>query len=639
MLFLVVLGPLLLTAVWVQGLLRRSPGDEAATNTDVELKVDSLSGPAAAPPALEGPEYDTNVISSPTGEQPVSQTWFHDGTWWGVLHDKQSGDFHIWALDWATQAWADTGVLVDDREFVRPDVMWDGSHLYVVASGTRDYRSHGLRLTRYGYDRDARRYQVDANFPVGLTNGGVGHTVITKDTNGVLWVSYLQNGRVTVNHNTSSEAIWGQAYVVPGPAQELTADDQVIQRFDTRVAIAWTNASRDSLFVSTHEAGAADDAWTTSEHEFRGLADKANHLSTKAIGTGDEARLLVVAETGLNETGSNENDPRVVLFDVRPDGASTSYLVAEVGDKVTRPTLLIDREAGQVVVVATSPPNGGLITMKEAPLDTLEFKAGAGERLIAGLFFSDFATSTKQTLSAATGLLVLASDDQHGRYLHGARSLGGPPPGTQVAGPTRPAPHRAERTVLAHETFDPRPAGSPPAADWSERGVEGTPPARVVPLPSADNHSLELVSNAAGEDLQLCRAISETSSGRLLVEVDVWVDGVIDSDALITSVRGDGETASVRFTRKGSLGFVFGPRRAETKLYLERNWYRSAVTVDFETKTYDWQLQEPSGTSIVALQGMAWRAPDATSVDEVCFSTSSGRQGLRLLIDNVRVTR
>lgn len=64
----------------------------------------------AATVGFVGPVYGTST-TAPTGQKPQSKLWVADGTWWGALFDKASGDFHIFRYDWSGNTWADTGVL------------------------------------------------------------------------------------------------------------------------------------------------------------------------------------------------------------------------------------------------------------------------------------------------------------------------------------------------------------------------------------------------------------------------------------------------------------------------------------------------------------------------------------------------
>ncbi len=110
----------------------------------------------------------------PSGSKPESKLWFADGAWWGILFDTASGDFHIFRLHAGSQAWTDTGTVVDRRNNSVPDALWDAgtgklyvaSHVYsespasgypstCTASATTPRRS-GTRSTRASRRRSTR---------------------------------------------------------------------------------------------------------------------------------------------------------------------------------------------------------------------------------------------------------------------------------------------------------------------------------------------------------------------------------------------------------------------------------------------------------------------------------------------------
>src|SRR4030065_242289 len=70
--------------------------------------------------------YGTAIPVDVTGEKPESKLWWNDGIWWGILYNNTAGEYHIYRLDWGNQVWEDTGVIVDELEQARADVLWEG---------------------------------------------------------------------------------------------------------------------------------------------------------------------------------------------------------------------------------------------------------------------------------------------------------------------------------------------------------------------------------------------------------------------------------------------------------------------------------------------------------------------------------
>jgi hypothetical protein len=87
--------------------------------------------------------------------------------------------------------------------------------------------------------------------------------------------------------------------------------------------------------------------------------------------------------------------------------------------------VVVDEPNGAVTVLATSPEAGGSIYKKTSPLNAISFPSGKGSLFIrdgASLDMND-ATSTKDGVSPATGLVVLASNDTTDFYWHNWDSL------------------------------------------------------------------------------------------------------------------------------------------------------------------------------------------------------------------------
>jgi hypothetical protein len=90
-----------------------------------------------------------------------------------------------------------------------------------------------------------------------------------------------------------------------------------------------------------------------------------------------------------------------------------------VGDSHTRSLALIDEEQRLLYMFASSPTcSGGKVYYKRTNLDDISFEEGRGTLFMRGpegMNVGD-ATSTKQNLDAAAGLVVVASDKKRGYY-------------------------------------------------------------------------------------------------------------------------------------------------------------------------------------------------------------------------------
>jgi PKD repeat protein len=110
----------------------------------------------------------------------------------------------------------------------------------------------------------------------------------------------------------------------------------------------------------------------------------------------------------------------VKLVILRSNGTWESYTHSTVGDDMTRPIILLEPSKGQLHVFATSPVAGGVVYKKTTSMANPSFGSGKGTPFIklASQDFVNNATSTKQNITAESGILVLASDQKDGMYVH-----------------------------------------------------------------------------------------------------------------------------------------------------------------------------------------------------------------------------
>jgi hypothetical protein len=116
-------------------------------------------------------------------------------------------------------------------------------------------------------------------------------------------------------------------------------------------------------------------------------------------------------------------------------GDWVSARFGRVSDCHTRPIVMLDSEHQMVYVFATAPNTGcpysgypGTIFMKSSPMSDLSFVDGRGTPLIRDSASPNLnnVTSTKQSVTSQTGLVVLASNDVTQRYWHADLSLSTP---------------------------------------------------------------------------------------------------------------------------------------------------------------------------------------------------------------------
>jgi hypothetical protein len=390
------------------------------------------------------------LSGSPTGSKPESKLWFNNG-WWASMFNPAAGEFRIYKLG-ATGAWSDIGVAIDPRNTSRADALWvpGSGKLYIAShhyasSGAAAPAGDSARLYRYSYSAATGSYSLDAGFPVTINSATSETLVIDRDSTGRLWATWTQGSRVYVNHSAAgNDAAWGTPYVVPGPGTSLTSDDisSLIHFGGDKIGVMWSNQVDHQFYFSVHADGSGDAAWSTSAVPTGTSSDDHINLKTDSAG-----RVYAVVKTAAS-TGSPAGTPMILLLVRSTTGAWSTSVVGTAADSNTRPIVLLDEQHGLIHVFSTcpQPPKtsgqaGGDICEKTASLGAPSFGPGSGTPVIreAGSPDMNDATSTKQNVSAATGIVVMANNATSNTYWHLQESLGGPGSGPG-GGTTTPTP-------------------------------------------------------------------------------------------------------------------------------------------------------------------------------------------------------
>jgi hypothetical protein len=375
------------------------------------------------------------LTHSPTGSKPESKLWFNGG-WWASMFKADASEHRIYRLDPTTMNWRDTGMAIDTRASTRADALWDAatgklyvaSHVYTT-SGRRAGEGNSGRLYRYSYDAATHAYALDPGFPVVINAAKSETLVIDKDSTGTLWATWTQGRRVYVNHSVGgNDALWGRPYVVPGAGTTLSSDDvsSVIHFGATNIGVMWSNQVDHRFHFAVHADGASDAAWSASV--VPSVLNADDHINLKADGSG---QVFAAVKTNV---GRQKSAPMVLLLVRSAAGSWSSTTFGTAADSQTRPIVLLDQQHAVLHMLATCPQapkrsgqSGGDICEKTTPMSSLSFAPGIGTPVlrVAGSPSLNDVTSTKQNLSAATGLVVLASHATTRTYWGMLERLGG----------------------------------------------------------------------------------------------------------------------------------------------------------------------------------------------------------------------
>lgn len=580
------------------------------------------------------------TVRSPTRHKNQSKLFVADGAWWGVLHEPTTRETRLMRLDWETQRWSDTGVVIDERSYARADVLFEDGVLYVASAGGSDSPAHAARVSRFHLDDTTDTWSRDPDFPVTVTPRGVESILIDRATDGTLWVAYIDAGNLFVAHTTGDDHRWTAPYRPPVTGAEAATDQVGMVAVAGEVVLLWSNQNDEAIYSTSHRDGGPDDAWARATTVVSGLAIADNHVNIKALPDG---RLFAAAKTSLDTVPDNQPgwDQILVLHGTSAEWSSDQF--GQIRDKHTRPIVVLDTEHDELLVFATSPSGGGAIYMKHAPFDDVRFPVGRGVPVLAtteGAGIND-GTSTKQPVDATTGVVVLAADDDSGHYVHMAASLGGPVPGRPSgdAPPAGPEPGPKEPVVLVDEPFDAFALDENVQPTWrmAPTRADGT----LAYVTRADGDLAVRARTAGAGELRPCRSFAATGTGRVELAADVRLDRQGATDTILFMARGDGEElGSLRVDPQQQVRVSTLGDRETTSVTLKTGaWYRAKLVVDVARKTIDVELRDAGGTTILERSDLAWRSPESTVVDGLCLASSQGRRGLGLSFDTVRVTR
>jgi hypothetical protein len=312
---------------------------------------------------------------------------------------------------------------LDERNTSEADVLWDGAHLYVASSSDS---VAGIRLFRYRYDRRARRYRPDSGFPVeiGTGAGPTEGVVLAKDGAGRLWITFAregtgnEDGRVYVAHSTVSDSAWVAPFGLPFPqAANISADDiSAIVAFEGRVGVMWSNQTDQKIYFATHVDADPTTSWTL-DVALGGPLSSDDHLNLKSLQADPAGRVFAVVKTSLDEAPTPDPGSAQVRLLILGQGGWAQHVFGTVANDHTRPIVLTDQRRRRLYVFATSPTLAGAgaqtIYYKETSLQNPSFAPGPGRSFIQSSAGDDIndPTSTKQDLSRAPSLVVLASDN------------------------------------------------------------------------------------------------------------------------------------------------------------------------------------------------------------------------------------
>ena len=474
---------------------------------------------------IAGPSF-IGVTNPPTSDKPQSKLWFNDGLWWATMFDTASATWHIFRLDRSSETWTDTGTQVDNRPQTLSDALWDGNKLYIASqwvtiSSTSSVKTsvsnRPARLYRYSYQPETKTYVLDAGFPAAINNNSSESITIDKDSTGRVWATWTQvsgsstagyTSAVYVNYTQGADNQWGTPMVLPVAGANPGVDDisAVVAFGSNRIGVLWSNQLDDTMYWAVHADNAPVSNWNGSV-AVRGQKLADDHMSLKTIQADQAGRVFAAVKTSLDEVSGSSSRAQINLLTFKPGTASWSTsTIGTIADCHTRPIVMLDESNSQVHVFATAPTASGCpysgapgtIYEKVAAMDNPVFPPGRGTPVIRDSTSANMnnATSTKQSVNASTGLVVLASNTSTDTYWHADLPLQKPPVGAPTASFSAST---TSGTAPLAVNFTDTSSGSPTSWAWDfGNGVTSTAQNPSVTYARSGTYTVSLTASNAG---------------------------------------------------------------------------------------------------------------------------------------------
>lgn len=594
--------------------------------------------------------YDAPGVHAPTGRKTeAAKLWYQDGTWWGIIFQPSRDAYTINRFDMRSDAWIDTGAVLDDRNGSQADVLWDGTHLYGVSGGSDPAdEDDGPVIVRMSYDHLGGTYRMDRGFPVRIAPSGSEMFTLDKDDAGRLWATWTTDQSVWVTHSLADDRHWAAPVVLPADeARGIAADDiSAVVAYEGRVGIMWSDQVEGSMLWASAAAGTdAAGPWTvTTAVKAPAMAD--DHMSLKAL-RGDPAGLVVAAiKTSRNDLpGSDPADPLILVLVLQRDGTWTRSVVSTVKQNETRPLLLIDTDHRRLHVLTSAPCcSGGTIYERTASLDDVSFDPGIRRPILrrGRTTALNNAASTKDPLTTESGLLVIASDDNVRAYMHTyeplARELAPQPssvPATGVATNKDPGPGPTEEVAL--EEFETH------GLDGWEVTTGSTDSSATVDGESARTDRLGARLGAGPGSDSFAFARLPIPDGELPIGVDldfvVAREGLADGNVpLLRLLARDGRRIISVYRQNRGTGQIWigiADQRESTLARVELGaWTHLALTITTDGTTAFASLRIDG-----RLVGQATLPVSDAELATLQVGNDTGGQPFEIAIDNVRIRR
>ena len=373
--------------------------------------------------------YGSSVRAGGAGTtaKPESKL-FHTGgageriRWWAVLGTSGSGaDAGVWLWRLEDHEWDAKVRLPRADPWAKADVLYEGRTLTISLRDDKSSSDGNPReSTLYTMRYRGRGRWTHVQGPTRITTAAVETLTIARDSLGRVWATYEEGGKIWVGYTGRS----GTAFTFRVLSRSGVARDDVssVTAFGgDRIGVFWSDqrAKRD-MFAWRRDTDGVHAQWHYQTAYGGGVGgcptgDSSlcadDHMNVKVY----RDEIFVAIKTSLNDdSSSGSGDPLIVLLHRSGHGRWSSSTVSTVGQDATRPIVVLSPSTSRIWVWAT---RDGEVDVWQSSFRSPSFSSG---RFVAWVSeaAANNATSTKQTTTAASGVVVEVSDAGVDEFWH-----------------------------------------------------------------------------------------------------------------------------------------------------------------------------------------------------------------------------
>ena len=300
------------------------------------------------------------TVSTSTGEKPQSKAWEYQGAWYSVL-PNHTGTW-LWRLDGA--AWTPQ-LKLSTNTSSQADVLAQGDLTYILL-----FEGTASQFATVQFNNGLHTYQMWSQQPqltsVSLSSG-VETATLALDSAGRVWIASDAKTSIEVRYSDGNHSQWSAPITL---ATGITTDDisSIVALPNHEIGVFWSNQNAQRFGFRLHVDGASPTLWSNDEvpasqsalKKGAGFADDHMHLAVATNGT-----LYVAAKTGYDSAGF----ATIILLVRRPNGVWDNAYTVDTGG--TRPVVVLNETANELVVAYTSQDGGGNILYRVSPMDVI----------------------------------------------------------------------------------------------------------------------------------------------------------------------------------------------------------------------------------------------------------------------------